>query len=73
MKFAKIRFQSDEACARALKELATRMREEANVRILLDVEDTTENAKFFTEFKKTLKERFRQIDIWIISFEIRII
>ena len=43
------------------------------MRILLDVEDTTENAQFFTEFKKTLKERFRQIDIWIISFEIRII
>jgi hypothetical protein len=26
MKFAKIRFQSDDACARALKGLATRMR-----------------------------------------------
>lgn len=47
--------------------------EETNVRILLDVEDTTENAQFFAEFKKTLKERFRQIDIWIVSFEIRII
>ena len=28
--------------------------------------------KFFVQLKQTLKERFRQIDIWIISYEIRI-
>jgi hypothetical protein len=38
----------------------------------VDVQDTEENAEFFRGLKQTLKERFRQIDIWIISYEIRI-
>jgi hypothetical protein len=43
-----------------------------NVRLFVDVEDTPENAEFFQRFKTALKERFRQIDIWIVSYEIRI-
>jgi hypothetical protein len=46
--------------------------EEDNVRLFVDVEDTVESAEFFQHFKTTLKERFRQIDIWIVSYEIRI-
>ena len=46
--------------------------EEANVRLFSDVEDTAENAAFFARFKEILKGRFRQIDIWIVSYEIRI-
>jgi len=46
--------------------------EEDNVRLFVDVEDTAENAAFFGRFKTTLKERFRQIDIWIVSYEIRV-
>ncbi len=46
--------------------------EEENVRFYVDVEDTSENATFFARFKQTLKERFRQVDIWIVSYEIRI-
>ena len=46
--------------------------EESNIRIFVDVEDTQENADFFTRYKQILKERFRQIDIWIVSHEIRI-
>jgi hypothetical protein len=46
--------------------------EEENVRLFVDVEDTPENAAFFTRYKQTLKERFGQIDIWIVSYEIRI-
>ena len=47
--------------------------EEPNMRVLVDVEDTPENAEFFRQFKEILKERFRQIDIWIVSYEIRIV
>ena len=46
--------------------------EEHNLRVYVDVEDTPENAEFFVRLKQALKERFRQIDIWIVSFEIRI-
>ena len=46
--------------------------EENNVRLFVDVEDTPENAAFFQRFKAALKERFRQIDIWIVSYEIRL-
>src|SRR5258708_1180259 len=47
--------------------------EEANMRVMVDVEDTPQNAEFFSRLKETLKERFQQIDIWIVSYEIRIV
>jgi hypothetical protein len=43
-----------------------------DVRLFVDVEDTVGNAAFFQRFKGILKERFRQIDIWIVSYEIRV-
>ncbi len=46
--------------------------EENNLRVFVDVEDTPENAAFFQRFKVALKESFRQIDIWIVSYEIRL-
>lgn len=46
--------------------------EEDNVRVFVDVEDTKVAANFFRRFKETLKSRFQQIDIWIVSYEIRI-
>src|SRR6266704_4796782 len=45
---------------------------EASVRLVLDVEDTLQAADFFSRYKGILKERFRQIDLWIVSYEIRI-
>ena len=47
--------------------------EDVNLRIIVDVEDTAENAEFFAKFKETLKQRFEQIEIWIVSYEIRIV
>jgi len=46
--------------------------EEENVRLFVDVEDTPENAAFFARYKQKLKARFRQVDIWIVSYEIRL-
>jgi len=46
--------------------------EEENVKFFIDVEDTAENTAFFAQLKLALKQRFRQIDIWIVSYEIRI-
>ena len=46
--------------------------EEYNVRLVVDVEDTDQNTAFFRQLKDTLKSRFRQLDIWIVSYEIRI-
>lgn len=43
-----------------------------NVRLFVDVEDTPETAAFFRQFKTKLKQRFQQIDIWLVSYEIRI-
>ena len=40
------------------------------IRFYVDVEDTVENAEFFRKLKETLKARFKQIDIWIVSYEI---
>ena|SRR6267154_1336680 len=47
--------------------------EDTNIRIIVDVEDTPQNSEFFVRFKQVLKERFRQLDIWIVSHEIRIV
>jgi hypothetical protein len=46
--------------------------EDDSVRVFADVEDTPENTAFFVQWKELLKERFRQIDIWIVSYDIRI-
>lgn len=47
--------------------------EDVNLRIVVDVEDTPDNAAFFVDLKQTLKERFQQLEIWIVSYEIRIV
>jgi hypothetical protein len=47
--------------------------EELNFRLVVDVEDTQENADFFLRYKQRLKEHFRQLDIWIASHEVRIV
>lgn len=57
---------------RGIWEHGGRRYDEYNVRFVLDVEDTEENAEFFRQLKQVLKTRFRQIDIWIVSYEIRI-
>ena len=46
--------------------------EDFNRRVFVDVEETAELESCFVRFKQTLKERFRQLDIWIVSYEIRI-
>ena len=46
--------------------------EEDNIRFYVDVEDTVEAAEFFRKWKETLKSRFGQIDIWIVSYSIGI-
>jgi hypothetical protein len=43
------------------------------VRVFVDVPDTPEMERFFREFKEQLKVRFRQIDIWITSYPIKVI
>jgi hypothetical protein len=42
-------------------------------RVFLDVEDSPENQRFFTQFKETLKTRFEQIDIWMTTYPIEAI
>jgi hypothetical protein len=46
--------------------------EEQNVRVFIDVPDTAESEAFFVQYKQRLKERFRQIEIWIASYQIRL-
>jgi len=42
-------------------------------RIYLDVEDTPENRQFFVDLKPILRERFQQIEIYIVSYPIEIV
>jgi hypothetical protein len=42
-------------------------------RVFIDVPDTAETQQFFREFKERLKERFRQIDIWMTSHPIDVV
>ena len=44
----------------------------ANIKAVIDAEDTPEARAFFRRFKQTLKSRFRQIDIWMVSYPIEI-
>jgi hypothetical protein len=44
--------------------------QDLTVRVIVDTEDTPEAHEFFTNFKETLKERFRQLEVWITFFSI---
>ncbi len=47
--------------------------EDEHFRMVVDIEATPENRAFLARFKEKLKERFRQIDIWIVSYEIEVL
>jgi hypothetical protein len=47
--------------------------EDTSVRLTVDVEDTEDNRQFFAEFKKTLMQRFEQLEIYIASYPIDIL
>ena len=47
--------------------------EDENLRMVVDVEVTAETRKFFHGLKETLKARFHQFDIWIVSYEIEVV
>ena len=42
-------------------------------RFIVDVEDTPENQVFFARYKRTLLERFEQIDVYIASYTVDIV
>ncbi len=44
-----------------------------NTRLVLDVEDSSENRAFFVALKEKLKGRFQQLDIWITSYLIDVV
>jgi hypothetical protein len=47
--------------------------EDELLRVVVDAPDTPEAGAFFREWKETLKERFRQIDLWITSHAIEVV
>ena len=42
-------------------------------RFFVDVPDAPEHRQFFKEFKKKLKQRFNQLDVWITSHPVDVI
>ncbi len=47
--------------------------EDKLIRIIIDVLESEDSEIFFRRYKEVLKERFKQIDIWITSYEIDVI
>jgi hypothetical protein len=47
--------------------------EDELLRFVVDVEDTPENEQFFVAFKRTLLERFEQVEIYIASYAVDIL
>jgi len=43
------------------------------VRVFVDVGDTPENTQFFQTFKERLKDRFKQLDIWLTTYPIEVL
>jgi hypothetical protein len=46
--------------------------EDNHVNLTVDVEETPETAAFFARYKEILKERFQQIEVYIVSYEVRV-
>ena len=48
--------------------------EDMLLKFIVDVErDTDETQRFFREYKERLKQRFEQLDVWVVAFPIRIV
>jgi hypothetical protein len=47
--------------------------EDELIRVVLDVDDTPENEQFFMTYKPVLLERFRQIEIYIVSYPVDVL
>jgi hypothetical protein len=47
--------------------------EDELVRVVVDVDDTSDSRRFFMEFKAVLLERFEQLEIYIASYPIEVI
>jgi len=47
--------------------------EDKLIRITIDVPELIDSDAFFRQCKETLKERFKQIDVWISSYTIEMI
>jgi hypothetical protein len=43
------------------------------IRFVVDTEATADTDEFFRAFKERLKDRFRQIEIWITAYPIRLL
>jgi len=43
------------------------------IRFVVDAEATPDTDEFFRDFKERLKERFRQVEIWITAHPIRLL
>ena len=42
------------------------------IRIFVDVPDLAEHRSFFRDYKERLKERFQQIEIWMVTYPIEV-
>jgi hypothetical protein len=43
------------------------------IRFVVDAEATPATDEFFRDFKERLKDRFRQVEIWIVAYPIRLL
>jgi len=43
------------------------------VRVFIDVSDEPDSRAFFVDFKERVKSRFKQLDIWMITYPIDVI
>ena len=43
------------------------------IRFVVDAEATPATDEFWRDFKERLKERFRQVEIWIVAYPIRLL
>ena len=43
------------------------------IRFVVDAEATPDTDAFFRDFKERLKDRFRQVEIWITAYPIRLL
>ena len=43
------------------------------IRLFLDTADTPASREFFLNFKKRLKQRFEQLDIWMTTYPIEVL
>jgi hypothetical protein len=72
-RFRAVSFETQRIIGSWTDEASGTVDRDENVRVVVDAPDLPEHREFFVGYKATLKERFRQSEIWLTSTPLEVL